>query len=338
MPAGQGHRQLHLAQGRRGRSFSSRRALIRRYGAAVVVMAFDEHGQADTFERKIEICRRAYELLTRAGRFPAAGHHLRSERADRRHRHRGAQQLRRRFHRGHPLDQGEPAAAPRSAAASATSPSASAATTPCARRCTARFSTTPSRPAWTWASSTPACWRSTRRSRKDLLRTGRGRAAQPPARRHRAAAAPSRESLKQARRRGRGRGRSLAQRHRSRSAWSTRWSRASSSSSSRTPRRPARSTARPLAVIEGPLMAGMNVVGDLFGSGKMFLPQVVKTRPRDEEGRGLSARRIWRRRRQRRRPAHAGARAKCSWPRSRATCTTSARTSSAWCWAATTTR
>ena len=34
---------------------------------------------------------------------------------------------------------------------------------------------------------------------------------------------------------------------------------------------------RPLNVIEGPLMAGMNVVGDLFGSGKMFLPQVVKS-------------------------------------------------------------
>ncbi|KAI5915365.1 methionine synthase [Thauera sp. 2A1] len=33
----------------------------------------------------------------------------------------------------------------------------------------------------------------------------------------------------------------------------------------------------PLAVIEGPLMAGMNVVGDLFGAGKMFLPQVVKS-------------------------------------------------------------
>jgi 5-methyltetrahydrofolate--homocysteine methyltransferase len=34
---------------------------------------------------------------------------------------------------------------------------------------------------------------------------------------------------------------------------------------------------KPLDVIEGPLMAGMNVVGDLFGSGKMFLPQVVKS-------------------------------------------------------------
>jgi 5-methyltetrahydrofolate--homocysteine methyltransferase len=38
-----------------------------------------------------------------------------------------------------------------------------------------------------------------------------------------------------------------------------------------------RSADRPLAVIEGPLMAGMNVVGDLFGSGRMFLPQVVKS-------------------------------------------------------------
>ena len=36
-------------------------------------------------------------------------------------------------------------------------------------------------------------------------------------------------------------------------------------------------SARPLEVIEGPLMSGMNVVGDLFGSGKMFLPQVVKS-------------------------------------------------------------
>jgi 5-methyltetrahydrofolate--homocysteine methyltransferase len=33
---------------------------------------------------------------------------------------------------------------------------------------------------------------------------------------------------------------------------------------------------RPLSVIEGPLMDGMNVVGDLFGAGKMFLPQVQR--------------------------------------------------------------
>src|ERR1700682_3204932 len=45
--------------------------LVRRYGAAAIVMAFDEKGQADTFERKVEICRRAYELLTRQVGFPA---------------------------------------------------------------------------------------------------------------------------------------------------------------------------------------------------------------------------------------------------------------------------
>src|SRR6266566_1523488 len=44
--------------------------LVRRYGAAVVVMAFDERGQADTFERKIEVCRRSYDLLTQKVGFP----------------------------------------------------------------------------------------------------------------------------------------------------------------------------------------------------------------------------------------------------------------------------
>ncbi|CAH3816831.1 MULTISPECIES: methionine synthase [Serratia] len=44
--------------------------LVRRYGAAVVVMAFDEVGQADTRERKFEICRRAYNILTERVGFP----------------------------------------------------------------------------------------------------------------------------------------------------------------------------------------------------------------------------------------------------------------------------
>ncbi|ROU06108.1 methionine synthase [Lysobacter enzymogenes] len=44
--------------------------LVRRYGAAVVVMAFDEVGQADTVERKVEICSRAYKLLTEQIGFP----------------------------------------------------------------------------------------------------------------------------------------------------------------------------------------------------------------------------------------------------------------------------
>ena len=44
---------------------------IKRYGAGVVVMAFDEAGQADTVERKVEICQRAYQLLTQVAGFRA---------------------------------------------------------------------------------------------------------------------------------------------------------------------------------------------------------------------------------------------------------------------------
>lgn len=45
--------------------------LVRQYGAAVIVMAFDEQGQADSYERRIEICQRAYKLLTEKVGFPA---------------------------------------------------------------------------------------------------------------------------------------------------------------------------------------------------------------------------------------------------------------------------
>jgi 5-methyltetrahydrofolate--homocysteine methyltransferase len=45
--------------------------LIKRYGAAVIVMAFDEKGQADTYERRIEICKRSYDILVNQVGFPA---------------------------------------------------------------------------------------------------------------------------------------------------------------------------------------------------------------------------------------------------------------------------
>src|SRR6476469_442638 len=51
-------------------SFLELAAKCRAYGAAVVVMAFDEVGQADTAQRKIEICERAYKLLVAAGTDP----------------------------------------------------------------------------------------------------------------------------------------------------------------------------------------------------------------------------------------------------------------------------
>lgn len=45
--------------------------LIKRYGAAVIVMAFDENGQADTYERRVEICKRSYDILVNQVGFPA---------------------------------------------------------------------------------------------------------------------------------------------------------------------------------------------------------------------------------------------------------------------------
>ena len=50
--------------------FLAHARMARRYGAAVIVMAFDEQGQADTVERKLDICRRAYRLLTEQAGFP----------------------------------------------------------------------------------------------------------------------------------------------------------------------------------------------------------------------------------------------------------------------------
>jgi 5-methyltetrahydrofolate--homocysteine methyltransferase len=50
--------------------FIEQAKIVKRFGAAVVVMAFDETGQADSFERRIEICERAYKILTEQVKFP----------------------------------------------------------------------------------------------------------------------------------------------------------------------------------------------------------------------------------------------------------------------------
>ena len=52
-------------------AFRDQARLVRRYGAAVIVMAFDEQGQADTYERKVEICLRAHRILTEEVGFPS---------------------------------------------------------------------------------------------------------------------------------------------------------------------------------------------------------------------------------------------------------------------------
>ncbi|MBC2844154.1 methionine synthase [Winogradskyella flava] len=50
--------------------FKRQAKLVKRYGAAVIVMAFDEDGQADTYERRIEICKRSYDILVNDVKFP----------------------------------------------------------------------------------------------------------------------------------------------------------------------------------------------------------------------------------------------------------------------------
>ncbi len=53
------------------KAFIHHAKLIKRYGAAVIVMAFDENGQADNYERRIEICKRSYDILVNEVHFPA---------------------------------------------------------------------------------------------------------------------------------------------------------------------------------------------------------------------------------------------------------------------------
>ena len=84
--------------------------LCRRYGAAVIVMAFDEQGPGRHLRAQDRDLRARLRRADRAGRLPAGRHHLRPEHLRDRHRHRGAQQLRGRLHRRHALDPREPAA------------------------------------------------------------------------------------------------------------------------------------------------------------------------------------------------------------------------------------
>ena len=250
------------------------RRIVRRHGAAVVVMAFDEKGQADTFERKTEICKRAYDILMdRSASRPRTSSSIRtssrSRPASRSTTATASPSSRRR------AGSGRTCRTCTSPAACRTCRSRSAATSRCARRCTRCSSITRSKPAWTWASSMPARWRCMTISIRSCARPARtscstGATTRPSGCSRSRSASPAR-----ARRRRRSISPGANGRSTSGSvhalvhgitdfiADDTEEARAGST--------------RALDVIEGPLMAGMNVVGDLFGSGKMFLPQVVKS-------------------------------------------------------------
>ncbi len=142
--------------------FKRQARLVRRYGASAVVMAFDETGQADTFERRTQICARAYRSLTEEvgfapqdiifdpNIFPIAT---------------GLEATTATPWTSCTLPSGLRGTCPARwfPAASATLASAFAETRRCAKPCTHPSSTTRGKRAWTWASSTRRCSPSTRR-------------------------------------------------------------------------------------------------------------------------------------------------------------------------------
>ena len=307
---------------------------IRRYGAGVVVMAFDERGQADTVERKVEICGRAYDLLVGDG-WRARGHRLRPERARGRDRDRGARRLREGVHRGAAADQG--ALPGRAHERRRLEPLV---LVPRQRR-RARgdalgvpLPRDPRRPRHGDRQRRPA--RGLRGHPARPARARRGRPLRPPARRDRAA-----RRVRRARSRARATKRELDLSWREApgraAARRTRSCTGSSTSSRRTPRRRARRRAaarRDRGAADGrdegrrrPLRRGEDVPA---AGGE--------ERAGDEAGRRLPGAVHGGREGAHRGSERTARRARSCSRRSRATCTTSARTSSASCSAATTTR
>ena len=249
------------------------------YGAAVVVMAFDEVGQADTRVRKVEICQRAYKLLTGIG-FPpediifdpnvfAVATGIEE-------------------HNNYAVDFIEATReirancphVPHLGAACRTCRSLSVATSRCAARCTRSSSITPSRPAWTWASSMQGSSTSTMRSTRCCAKACEDVILNRPARNDNESPTERLVTLAET---FRGTDAAVEKAAEEWRGWPVnkrlehalvKGMDAFIVEDTEEARAAAR---RPIEVIEGPLMDGMNVVGDLFGSGKMFLPQVVKS-------------------------------------------------------------
>ena len=193
-------------------------------------------GQADTLERKVAICERAYKLLTERHRLSARGHHLRSEHLRRRHRHRGAQPLQPGLHRGDGRHQSNACRPCTSAAASATCRSRFAATTRVREAMHSVFLYHAIRAGLTMGIVNAGQLAIYEDIPRRPARARRGRDSGAPRRRH-GAAARDRGALQ-----GRRRGRSAAMIWSGascpwRSGCSMRWSRDSMSSCSRTPKR-----------------------------------------------------------------------------------------------------
>ena len=234
--AGQGAGQLDLDEGGRGevpRSRPARAQLWRRRGGdGLRREGPGRHARAQGRDLHARL-----QAADRGSRLPARGHRLRSQHLCHRDRHRGAQQLRRRLHRGDPRDHRHPA--PRPHLGRRVEPQLLVPRQRAGARGDARGVPLPRHPGrhgHGHRQRRPA--RGLRHDRSGAARGLRGRDPQPPRRRHRAAAGARRALQAAARRQGGRRPRtSPGATSRSPSASRTRWSTASPSSSTRTPRR-----------------------------------------------------------------------------------------------------
>ena len=276
MRAGQGDRQLDQHEGGRGglpRARAQGAALRRRRrGDGVRRAGPGRHHRAQGGDLRARL-----QAADREGRLSARGHHLRSQHLRGRHRHRGAQRLRHRLHRGDAPDQGRSCRTCTSRAASPTCRSRSAATRRVRQAMHSVFLYHAIRAGLDMGIVNAGQLTIYDDIEPELRELCEDVILNRRARRHRPAARGGRPTFKGEGGQVQGEGSRLARGAGRRSGSSTRWCTASTTTSRPTRRRRgARPTSR-IEVIEGPLMAGMNVVGDLFGAGKMFLPQVVKS-------------------------------------------------------------
>ena len=254
--------------------FLRQAALCRCYGAAVVVMAFDEQGQADTLERRIAVCRRAHDLLVQKAGISTRGRRLRSEHLRRGHRPRE--------HARYAIDYIE---AVRWIRANLPHVKVSGGVS------NLSFSfrgNDPVREAMHTAFLYHAIGAGLTMGIVNAGQFGVYEQIAPELRErvedvlfdrrpgcHRTAGRVRGD--RQGRRPGKRQGRGLARGHCREQRLAHALVNGISSHIIADTEEARRKYARPIEVIEGPLMDGMNVVGDLFGAGKMFLPQVVKS-------------------------------------------------------------
>ena len=256
-------------------SFCGARKLCRWYGAAVVVMAFDEQGQAVEVGDKVRICQRALQTAHRKSRLPAARHHLRPEHPHRRHRHRGAQQLRRQLHRVHARIKAACPGVHISGGVSnvsfsfrgndAVREAMHAAFLYHAIQAGLDMGIVNAGQLAVYEEIEPQL----KELVEDVLLNRRPDATERLVQHRRNGQRARAEPLPKRTR--------LGVKSRSKSGSSTRSSKGIVKYIDEDIEEARQKYGRGLAIIEGPLMAGMSVVGDLFGAGKMFLPQVVKS-------------------------------------------------------------